>query len=174
MVITELLLNFASYSLVVMNFEIEEIEDVSGDAASIYSVTIKGEETTLLEQFFDENAEYEEELTEILNKLYVMGHETGCRWDNFKHNEGSPGDGVSVLRAGRLRLYCLYVDSTIVCFGSGGYKSPEIRAYQEDANLNKKVEQMKAIAERINKAIREKDIEIKDGKLNINYWDYED
>ena len=103
-----------------------------------------------------------------------MGQETGCRWDYFKHNEGSLGDGVAVLKAGRLRLYCLYVDSTIVCFGSGGYKGPEIRAYQEDAELNKKVEQMKSIAKRINKAIVEKDIEIKDGKLNINYWEYED
>ena len=80
-----------------MNFDIEEIKELSGDAASIYSVTMEGEETTLLEQFFDENAEYEEELNEILNKLYVMGQETGCRWDNFTHNEGSPGDGVSVL-----------------------------------------------------------------------------
>lgn len=157
-----------------MNFVIEEIEELSGDAASIYSVIIEGEEMTLLDQFFDENAEYEEELKEILNKLYVMGRETGCRWDNFTHNEGSPGDGVSVLKSGRLRLYCLYVDSTIVCFGSGGYKSPNIRAYQEDAELNSKVEQMKAIAKRINKAIVDKDIEIKEGKLNINFWDYED
>lgn len=157
-----------------MNFVIEEIKELSGDAASIYSVMIEGEEMTLLEQFFDENAEYEEELQEILNKLYVMGRETGCRWDNFTHNEGSPGDGVSVLKSGRLRLYCLYVDSTIVCFGSGGYKSPNIRAYQEDAELNSKVEQMKAIAKRINKAIVDKDIEIKEGKLNINFWDYED
>ena len=157
-----------------MNFVIEEIEELSGDAASIYSVIIEGEEMTLLDQFFDENAEYEEELKEILNKLYVMGRETGCRWDNFTHNEGSPGDGVSVLKSGRLRLYCLYVDSTIVCLGSGGYKSPNIRAYQEDAELNSKVEQMKAIAKRINKAIVDKDIEIKEGKLNINFWDYED
>lgn len=174
MVVTEFLLNFAPHLLLAMNFDIEEIKELSGDAASIYSVTMEGENVTLLEQFFEENAEYDEELTEILNKLYVMGKETGCRWDNFKHNEGSPGDGVSVLKAGHLRLYCLYVDSTIVCFGSGGYKSSEIRAYQEDPELNEKVEQMKAIAKRINKAIREKDIEIKDGKLNINYWDYED
>ncbi len=157
-----------------MNFEIEENEELSGDAASIYSVTMEGEETTLLEQFFDENAEFEEELKNILDKLYIMGQETGCRWDYFKHNEGSPGDGVSVLKSGRLRLYCLYVDSTIVCFGSGGYKSPEIRAYQEDVELNKKVEQMKSVAKRINKAIIDKDIEIKDGKLNINFWDNED
>ena len=157
-----------------MNFDIEEIKELSGNAASIYSVTLEGEETTLLEQFFDENAEYEEELKDILNKLYVMGQETGCRWDNFTHNEGSPGDGVSVLKSGRLRLYCLYVDSTIVCFGSGGYKSPKIRAYQEDAELNSKVEQMKAIAKRINKAIVDKDIEIKEGKLKTIFWDYED
>ena len=157
-----------------MNFEVEEIKELSGDAASIYSVTMEGEETTLLEQFFDENAEYEAELNEIMNKLLLMGKETGCRWDNFTHNEGSPGDGVSVLKAGRLRLYCLYVDSTIVCFGSGGYKPADIRAYQEDKALNEKVEQMKAIAKRINRAIVEKDIEIKDGKLEINYCDYED
>ena len=157
-----------------MKFEIKEVEELSGDAASIYTVTMEGEETTLLEKFFDENDEYEEELDEILNKLYVMGQETGCRWDYFKHNEGSPGDGVAVLKAGRLRLYCLYVDSTIVCFGSGGYKEPEIRAYQENPELNAKVEQMKAIARKINKAIKEKDIEIKNGKLEINYWDYED
>lgn len=157
-----------------MNFDIEEIEELSGDAASIYSVTIEGEEKTLLEQFFEENVAYETELNEIADKLSVMGQETGCRWDYFKHNEGSPGDGVAVLKAGRLRLYCLYVDSAIVCFGSGGYKGPEIRAYQENAELNQKVEQMKAIAKRINKAIVEKDIEIKDGKLKINNWEYED
>jgi hypothetical protein len=157
-----------------MNFDIEEIKEFSGNAASIYSVIMEGEETTLLDQFFDENADYEEDLNEIFNKLYVMGQETGCRWDYFKHDEGSPGDGVSVLKSGNLRLYCLYVDSTIVCFGSGGYKSPEIRAYQEDPELHSKVEQMKAIAKRINKAIVDKDIEIKEGKLNINFWDYED
>ena len=64
-----------------MNFEIEEIKELSGDAASIYSVTMEGEEETLLEQFFGENAGYETELDEIANKLYVMGQETGCRWE---------------------------------------------------------------------------------------------
>lgn len=157
-----------------MNFDITDMPDLSGDGASIYSVTLEGENQTLLEQFFDENEGYEKELSEILNKLLTMGHKTGCRRDFFKHNEGKPGDGVAVLKAGCLRLYCLYVDSTIVCFGSGGYKSPHIRAYQEDTVLNAKVVQMEEIAERINRAIKEKDIEIKDGQLIINFWDYED
>ena len=157
-----------------MNFEIIEMEELSGDGAKIYSVTLDGGESTLLEQFFEDNAEYETEINEILNKLYLMGQETGCRWVFFKHNEGKPGDGVSVLKAGQLRLYCLYIDSTIVCFGSGGYKSPEIRAYEEDESLNAKVVQMERIAERINKAIKEKDIEIKNGQLQINFWEDED
>ena len=67
-----------------MNFEIIEMEELSGDGAKIYSVTLDGEETTLLEQFFEENAEYETEINELLNKLYLMGQETGCRRDyNF-------------------------------------------------------------------------------------------
>ena len=39
-----------------MNFVIEEIKELSGDAASIYSVTMEGEEITLLEQFFEVDA----------------------------------------------------------------------------------------------------------------------
>lgn len=59
-----------------MNFDIEEIKVLSGDAASIYSVIIEGEEKTLLEQFFEENVAYETELNEIADKLSVMGQET--------------------------------------------------------------------------------------------------
>jgi hypothetical protein len=62
-----------------------------------------------------------------------------------------------------------------VFFGSGGYKSPEIKAYQEDPALNTKAVQMREIAARINKAIIEKDIVIEqDGSLTINYWEDED
>lgn len=172
--ISEFYHTFAPTLQYTMNFEITDMPEFSGDGASIYSVTLNGDDQTLLEKFFEENVEYGEELQEIFNKLLVMGKRTGCRWDFFKHYEGNPGDGVSVLKAGRLRLYCLYVDSTIVCFGSGGYKSPDIRAYQEDSSLNDRAEQMKDIAERINRAIKDKDIEIRNGQLQINYWENED
>ena len=157
-----------------MGFRITEIEELSGKEAHIYSVTLTGEENTLLEQFFDENSVYEAELNTILEKLQVMAEETGCLRQYFKHNEGRAGDGVAVLKAGQLRLYCLYFDKTAVFFGSGGYKPPEAHAYQEVPELNKKAEQMKSIAECINNAIREKDIEIKDdGSITENFWDYE-
>ena len=143
-----------------MNFEITELSDFSGEMAHIYSVTLRGEEQTLLEQFFDDNAEYEAELATIVEKLL---------------DEGALADGVAALRVGQIRLYCLYFDRTAVFFGSGGYKSPEIKAYQEDPALNEKASQMREIAARINKAIIDKDIVIEqDGSITINYWDDED
>lgn len=53
--------------------------------------------------------------------------------------------------------------------GSGGYKPPDIRAYQEDPSLNSKAEEMKKIAACINKAIIEKDLKVRDdGTLDIS------
>ena len=158
-----------------MDFDIIELADLSGEMAHIYSVTLKGDELTLLEQFFEDNAEYVEELDTIIQKLILMGKETGCRYEFFKHHEGALADGVAALRVGQIRLYCLYFDRTAVFFGSGGYKSPNIKAYQEDLELNKKAMQMREIAARINKAIIDKDIVIEeDGSLTFNYWEDED
>ena len=60
-------------------------------------------------------------------------------------------------------------------FGSGGFKPSNIRAYQEDAALNEKAQQMWQIAARINRAIIDRDIVIEqDGSLTINYWEDEE
>ena len=158
-----------------MDFDITEMSDFSGEMAHIYSVTLKGESQTLLEQFFDENIEHNEELNIIAQKLFVMGNDTGCRYEFFKHHEGALADGVAALRVGQMRLYCLYFDRTTVFFGSGGNKSPGIKSYQEDIELNKKAQQMKEIAAKINKAIIDKDIVIEeDGSITINFWEDED
>lgn len=158
-----------------MTFDIVEMSDFSGEMAHIYSIMLSGEEETLLEQFFNENAAHAEELRTIAEKLLVMGNDTGCRRDFFKHHEGASADGVAALRVGQMRLYCLYFDRTAVFFGSGGFKSSNIRAYQEDAVLNAKAQQMRQIAARINRAIIDRDIVIEqDGSLTINYWDDEE
>lgn len=159
-----------------MNFDIKELVELSGEKAHIYSVILEGEDKTLLEEFFDSNSLYEDELKDILYKIISMGKDTGCHRWFFKMNEGKPGDGVArlLIPNGRLRLYCLYFDNTAVFFGSGGYKPKEIRAYQEDEALNSKATQMIEIAKRINKAIIDRDIIIgEDGSLTINNWDYE-
>ena len=58
--------------------------------------------------------------------------------------------------------------------GSGGYKPPEIHAYQEDEKLNSKAQQMRKIAKAINEAIKNRDIVIEDdGCITFNNWDYD-
>ena len=104
-----------------------------------------------------------------------MADDTGCRREFFKEGEGKLADGVMALSVGRLRLYGIYFNKTVVLFGSGGYKPEGIRAYQEDPFLNSKVKQVKCIAEKINKGICEGNIKIKkDGTIDYeNFEDYE-
>lgn len=134
------------------NFDIVEIKELSGKGAHIYTIRIQGASRTLLDEFFEENRDYADELRHIANRLNVMGHDTGCRWDFFKHYEGKPGDGVSALavKKGRLRLYCMYFNDVMVILGSGGYKSSNTRSYQETPALDAKVKQMGDIASEIN------------------------
>ncbi|MEA4868678.1 hypothetical protein SDC9_59342 [bioreactor metagenome] len=141
-----------------MNFDIVEIEEFSGRMAKIYSIMLDGDEMTLLDHFFDENEQFEEDLSIIAAKLKIMGQDKGCWIQFFKENEGAPGDGVVALWNNRLRLYCLRFDNTCIFVGSGGYKPPDIAAYQDDYLLNYKAQQMKAIAACINNAIKEKDM----------------
>ena len=58
--------------------------------------------------------------------------------------------------------HCLFI-------GSGGYKPENIKAYQEDALLNEKAQEMRLLAACINKAIKEKDLRVNDdGTLEIS------
>lgn len=156
-----------------MGFEITEIEDFSGCKAHIYSVRINGEENTLLEQFFDENCAHKKALKNIIYKIKTMADYTGCKREFFKEGEGAFADGVVALKGGKLRLYGLYFNSAVVLFGSGGYKT--VRAYQEDASLNAKVEQMKLIASHINKGIKERAIKItKEGIIDCQDFELYD
>ncbi len=152
-----------------MDFEIVEIPEFSGGVAKIYSIMLGDDDQALIDKFFEENSEYDAELKGIASKLIVMGQSIGCRRQFFKEFEGAPGDGVVALAQGRLRLYCLRYDNTCIFIGDGGYKSPDIRAYQEDPILNAKALQMRKIAAKINRAIREKDIIVKDdGTIEIS------
>ena len=153
-----------------MKFDIIDIEEFSGPKARIYSIMYEDDELTLMDHFFDENMEeHEAELEEMAAKLKVMGMETGCRAQFFKSNEGAPADGMAALSYNRMRLYCLRFDSTCIFIGSGGYKPPGIRSYQENPSLNSKAEEMKKIAACINKAIKERDLKVlDDGTLELS------
>ena len=158
-----------------MKFQIIEDKTLSGSAAKIYTIKENGDDMTYLDHFIEDNIEkYSQEVGIILSKLKGMGNCTRCEWSLFEHNEGHSGDGVACIKAGRFRLYCMYFRETLVICGSGGWKSPTIRSYQEDAELDKAAQQMKDVAAKINESLRKNDIEIDDdGMINFYNDDYE-
>lgn len=150
-----------------MEFEITEIEGLSGQMAHIYSVTLEGEQQTLLEQFFEENVDHMDELILVRDRIQTMAHYTGCRRNFFKEGEGAWADGVVALKGtGHLRLYGIYFNNTVVLFGSGGYKPEGVRAYEELPMLNAKAQQVREIARELNKRIMNRELRIReDGQL---------
>lgn len=145
-----------------MDFEIKEMESLTGAKARVYSVILEGEEDTLLEQFFNENAHYLKDIKKILYKIRVMANDTGCRRSYFKEGEGAWADGVVALNyTGCLRLYGIYFNEAVILFGSGGHKPPGVRAYQDYPPLDEKAQQVRTIAQMIYKRI-------KNGELKIN------
>ncbi|MBQ9362455.1 MAG: hypothetical protein IJT97_03430 [Bacteroidaceae bacterium] len=66
--ISELLSDFAAKKNLVKNFEIINMAEFSGTEAQIYSVMQEGESSTLLSQFFEENAQYKKELITLAEK----------------------------------------------------------------------------------------------------------
>lgn len=146
-----------------MKFEIVHMEDLSGEAAKIYSVVLEGDSVSMLEHFIKDNSSHGNEIREMIAKLYLMGHKFGCKSHYFKDKEGNPGDGMVALRYGQMRLYCLRFDNTCIFVGGGGYKPPGIAAYEDDEVLNSVAGQMKRICASINKAIVAKDLIVKPG-----------
>lgn len=152
-----------------LSFEIKELEYLTGEKAHVYSVALEGDDKTLLEHFFDENSEFRSDLKKIVNKLFVMAHDTGCRKCFFKEGEGSLGDGMVALQdTGRLRLYGVYFHDAVILLGSGGYKPLGVKAYEDYPPLNEKAQLMKGIAKAINEMIKRKELMInEDGTLEV-------
>ena len=152
-----------------MNFEITEMKNLTGAKARVYSVILDGEETTLLEQFFNENVEHIDDLKKVLYKIRVMAQNTGCRKSYFKEGEGAWADGMVALQdTGHLRLYGIYFHDAVILLGSGGHKPPGVIAYEEHPPLNAKAQQMKAIAKEIYRMITEKELKVhEDGTLEV-------
>lgn len=150
-----------------MDFEIKEIDALTGARAHVYSVILDGEEHTLLENFFNENKFHREDLKKVMNKIYVMSHNTGCKKTFFKDKEGALGDGMVALRnTGRLRLYGIYFHEALILLGSGGYKPPGKIAYQDYPPLNSKAQQMRKIAQEIYRRITSGELKVnEDGTL---------
>lgn len=154
-----------------VNFEIVEITALSGSEATIYTIIEQGEECSYFEQFLQENSlEYEEELKNILTTIEIMSNRKGVAEFLLKNHEGGIGDGIIALFDNpehHLRLYGIRFGSGILILGGGGFKSKDIRAWQEDEKLSSEVEKLKYISKKITERIKDREITFSDNDLEI-------
>ena len=143
-----------------MKYKLVELEEYTGDGATIYSVYIEEEGKTLFDKFVEENIiSFKDEIFFIFDRLEVMGNDTGAREGFFKHYEGDLGDGVVALYDEpeyNLRLYCIRYGTQIIILGGGGPKPKDIRALQEDDKLKDENYLLRNISKQITERIKDK------------------
>ena len=164
-----------------VKYKLVKLEQLSGHEASIYSVYIEDAKQTLFERFITENqADYLQEIKEILGKLKSIGHTTSAREQYFRLYEGKPGDGVCALYDETdklLRLYCIRYGRSLIILGGGGPK--EVDTWEEDEKLSEEVKLMMMVSKDIFKRTQEDEIYFTnngfelEGDLNFNYNDEE-
>lgn len=151
-----------------MNFTIEEIEQLSGKKAKIYTVRIDDNELTLFEEFLATNEElYNTEITNILDRLKVIG-KRGAFDSFFKLNEGKPGDGLVALfevPTKKFRLYLIKYSESYIILGSGGVKN--VRTWQDDLVLNQENKRLQHISKRITERMKEGELTWSDSEFSL-------
>jgi hypothetical protein len=156
-----------------MKYSFLKLPQLSGKCASIYTIRIENDDKieTLLDQFIKANeADAENEVKDIIQRLHTIGHKTGAREHFFKHNEGKPGDGVCALFDAPdkyLRLYCIRNGSVNVILGSGGAKPKHIRALQEDETLTIENHFMRKVSELFTQRLKAKEMSYSKNGMNL-------
>lgn len=149
-----------------MNFELIKIQTLSGSETSIYTVRLQGQQDTLFNLFLAKYmASHSAAIQKIVARLHTIGKVEGAREQYFKLKEGRPGDLVCALYddpEAELRLYGIRYGKETIIIGSGGYKPPEIKAWQDDLTLKTHAEEMIGVSAAIYKRMSERYLE----------WDY--
>ena len=149
---------------------------------SIHSIMLEEDDLTLFDYFLEENQKnHYEEVKSIVNRLEIIGKETGARESFFKVAEGLPGDGVCALYdqpESKLRLYCIRYGSVAIVVGGGGPKPNSIRAWQENEKLSKEANLIIQVSKDIIERLKDGEVKwTKDGsKLlgNLTFKNNED
>jgi len=151
--------------------ELVKLSNFSGSKASIYTVFVDDETESLFDKFLNENsALFRSEIINLVNRLNTIGKDTGAKHHFFKDKEGALGDGVCALfdePDTNLRLYCIRYGNQLVVLGSGGYKSKNIKAFQEDEKLEDENYFLRWLSKAITAKMKDKEISLTDDGLDF-------
>lgn len=127
---------------------------------SLFTICIKGEQYSEFEKFIrNHSLTYSHDLNIILTAIKRMLDTSGFL-ERYFRPEGKYRDHVCALpiQSGKLRLYCLRMNDSILIAGNGGVKDG--KTYQECDKLNGYVVDLQKLDEAIKVAIKKGDIVI--------------
>lgn len=143
------------------------------EKGSLFSICLEGDSISEFEKFVQKhNESYSKDLNTILTAIKRMLKVSGFL-ERYFRPEGEYKDGVCALPidSGKLRLYCLRINDSILIAGNGGVKKAQ--KYQDCDDLNGYVVTLQKLDKALKVAIKRGEVTIEERKFNPKDKDFE-
>lgn len=143
------------------------------EKGSLFSICLEGDSISEFEKFVQKhNESYSKDLNTILTAIKRMLKVSGFL-ERYFRLEGKYKDGVCALPidSGKLRLYCLRINDSILIAGNGGVKKAQ--KYQDCDDLNGYVVTLQKLDRALKVAIKRGEVTIEERKFNPEDKDLE-
>lgn len=143
------------------------------EKGSLFSICLEGDSISEFEKFVQKhNESYSKDLNTILTAIKRMLKISGFL-ERYFRPEGKYKDGVCALPidSGKLRLYCLRINDSILIAGNGGVKKAQ--KYQDCDDLNGYVVTLQKLDRALKVAIKRGEVTIEERKFNPEDKDLE-
>lgn len=136
------------------------------EKGSLFSICLEGDSISEFEKFVQKhNESYSKDLNTILTAIKRMLEVSGFL-ERYFRPEGKYNDNVCALPidSGKLRLYCVRINDSILIAGNGGVKKAQ--KYQDCDNLNGYVVTLQKLDKALKIAIKRGEVTIEERKFN--------
>lgn len=143
------------------------------EKGSLFSICLEGDSISEFEKFVQKhNESYSKDLNTILTAIKRMLEVSGFL-ERYFRPEGKYNDGVCALPidSGKLRLYCVRINDSILIAGNGGVKKAQ--KYQDCDDLNGYVVTLQKLDKALKVAIKRGEVTIEERKFNPEDKDLE-
>lgn len=133
---------------------------------SLFTICIEGESCSEIEKFILKYSEsYNKDLNVILTAIKHMLNASGFL-ERYFRPEGKMNDRVCALpiQSGKLRLYCLRINDSILIAGNGGVKNAQ--KYQDCDELNGYVVDLQKLDKALRAAVKRGNVVIEENTIS--------
>lgn len=133
---------------------------------SLFTICIEGESCSEIEKFIQKYSEsYNKDLNVILTAIKHMLNASGFL-ERYFRPEGKMNDRVCALpiQSGKLRLYCLRINDSILIAGNGGVKNAQ--KYQDCDELNGYVVDLQKLDKALKVAVKSGNVVIEENTIS--------